>query len=183
MSRGDGKKIPPSTRARAAIALAKGASKAGTARKLGFARESLRQWFEKDDFASWVDHAKDLLRRGWREHAIENELIVHGAPEEQEASPEEKWALVVRFAQFVAASAKAWNDAHRADLLESDPAEVVALAAALFGESEPGPGCRLRDRILLSFLDVLLELSPTSSTERITGIASSGKFIPIRRMK
>jgi hypothetical protein len=179
----DGKKIPPSTRARAAIALAKGASKAGTARKFGFARESLRQWFEKDDFDTWVSRAKDLLRRGWREHDIENELVVHGAPEEREASPEERWAIVVRFAEFVAASARAWNDAHHTDLLESDPAEVVALAAAHVGESEPGPGCRLRDRILLSFLDALVVLRPSYKPERFTKMAASGEFIPIRRMR
>ena len=73
MSRGDGRRIPPSTRARAAIALAKGLPKAATARKLGFAKEVVLPEFVKDQ----VGRRQDLilmrcnLDRLWQEYEAE----------------------------------------------------------------------------------------------------------------
>jgi transposase-like protein len=181
VSRGRGRRIPLSTRARIAIALAKGASKSGTARKHEIGRETLRQWFEKYGFARWVKRAKELLQRGWRECDIEHELIVNGAPQTRETSPEESWASVELIAEFVAASAAAWNKAHRIDLLETDPGLVLTLAAEHVGESNPGPHCQRRGEIARRLLDAALVLANSYSPQALGARATAGKFIPKRR--
>jgi hypothetical protein len=181
MHRRKGSRIGPRTRAEAALLLAEGVAKAEIARRLGIARESLRQFAHAADgdlWLQWVEIARRRLAASVPRLRVIDELMDTVEIRAEKPDPIGAWNALRNVAACLAARAYVWNAKHGDALLATDPDELLALAAVHASEPAPGPGCEGFGGIFRAIADAWLDISPRGDRDALAELERSGAFIP-----
>jgi hypothetical protein len=87
------------------------------------------------------------------------------------------WNAIRNLARFVAAGAHVSNAKLGDELLETDPDEILSLAAEHVGEVAPGPGCEGLEGIFKAIADACLD-PPCRDRDELAERHRRGAFIP-----